>query len=225
MPDTQRQKAAKLVDADVLGLGAASQKTRKTTNPVAQHNMSKFGPASPQPRLTPTAIPFAKGGKAKAGKMQKAAQVAGMLSALTQGAGGPPAGPMGAAPPAAPAGPPMGAPPGMKKGGSKMAMKKGGHAKKKVGSAADAEERGESAAEEAGENESAGMRRGGKCMKCGGRAHGGACKMATGGHMAPRNKQGRAGFAMGGPAKQRRGVMTPAGLPTKPKRGSYDDLI
>lgn len=224
MADTQRSKAAALVDSDVLGLGAASQKTRKTTNPVAQHNMSKFGPASPQPRLTPTSIPFAKGGKAKAGKMQKAAQVAGMLSALTQGAGGPPAGSMGAAPSAAPAGPPMGAPPGMKKGGSKMATKKGGHAKKKRMGDSDAEEAGETPAQEAAEGE--GMKRGGKmCAKCGGRAHGGACKMATGGHMAPRNKVGRQAFAMGGPAKQRRGVMTPAGLPTKPKRGSYDDLI
>src|SRR5690242_7894059 len=156
MADSQRAKAAALVDSDVMTLGRETQRTRKTTNPVAQANMSKYGPANPQPRLTPTSIPFKKGGKVKmamggmppqaqgnaygrmgvmppnaqglanrpalpmqaqgprpfkkggstAGKMKKAAAVAGMLSALAQGA--PSAAPM--------AGPPMGAP-GMRRGG------------------------------------------------------------------------------------------------------------
>ena len=238
MADTQREKARKLVDSDVMTLGRETQRTRTSNNPVTQANMSAG-----------KRVPFAKGGAAK-GKMKKAAQVAGMLQALTQPQAGAPPGGMGGPPPgAAPMGAPMGAPPGppgMKRGGryaagghsdeaedrvlfkkmfkqeeSKEAkMKRGGHAKKKhVGSAADAEERGESAAEEAGENESSeGMKRGGICKKCGGRAHGGACKMATGGHMVPRHMAGRKGFAMGGPGKQRKGVMTPAGLPTKPKR-------
>lgn len=267
MADTQREKAQKLVDADVMGLGATSQRTRKGINPVVQNNMSAQGPASPQPKLTPHERVFAKGGKVAKGK--KAAQVAGMLAALSQAPAGAPAGappsgpPMGAPPMGAPPGPPMAGPPGMKRGGryakggkvhddeaqdkklfGKMfkaeekkegpeKMKRGGHAKSKknFGDAANeqaGEEAGESAGAEAGEG---GMRRGGKynkggkCMKCGGKAHGGACKMATGGHLAPRNKVARQGFAMGGPGKMRKGEMTPAGLPTKPKRGSYDNLI
>lgn len=220
MPDTQRAKAAKLVDSDVLGLGASTQKTRKTTNPVVQNNMSRFGAASPQPRLTPTSIPFAKGGKAKssAGKMQKAAQVAGMLSALTQGAGGPPAGPPMGAP--AMAGPPMGAPPGMKRGGKAYA--KGGKVhgdeaadKKLFGKMFKAAEKKEGPEK---------MAIGGKCAKCG-MKHGGACKMATGGHMAPRNKQGRVGFAMGGVGKVRKNQATPAGKPIAQKRSSTNNLI
>jgi hypothetical protein len=215
MADTQRAKAAKLVDADVLGLGAQTQRTRKTTNPVEQANMSRQGAASPQPGLTPTARVFAKGGST-AGKKKKAMQVAGMLSALTQAPmGGPAPAGMGAAPPAAgPMGGAMGAPGGMKRGGKMYA--KGG----KVHSD-EAEDkvliRREIKSAEKAEKEP-GMKRGGKCMKCGGKAHGGACKMATGGHMVPRHMAGRKGFAMGGPGKMRKGEMTPAGLPTKPKR-------
>lgn len=220
MADTQRAKAAKLVDSDVLGLGASTQKTRKTPGPVAQNNMSRFGAASPQPRLTPKSIPFAKGGKAKSSgaKMKKAAQVAGMLSALAQGPGA--GGPMGAAGAAVPSMPPMGAPPGMKRGGKAYA--KGGKVhgdeaadKKLFGKMFKAAEKKEGPEK---------MAMGGKCAKCG-MKHGGACKMKVGGHMAPRNKQGRVGFAMGGVGKIRKGVADKAGKPIAQKRSSTNNLI
>lgn len=232
MADSQRSKAAALVDGDVLSLGKMTQRTTKTTNPVEQANMSRQGPANPQPRLTPTSRPFKKGGAAKSsakGKMQKAAAVAGMLSALTQPQGGAPAGgpPMGA-PPAGPmAGPPMGAPPGMKHGG----RYKDGGASGKIAdedmSPADTQKlvmgmpanlRGKHVPEDAQGNEMRGMKRGGatkapmngmRMKKAGGGAShvpmkGAANKKpdsGTGGNLVPRNKAGRAGYANGGNVK------------------------
>lgn len=65
-------------------------------------------------------------------------------------------------------------------------------------------------------SEKPGMKKGGKCMKCGGAAHGGSCKMKTG---------GRIGFAMGGVGKQRKNQADKAGKPTKQPRHSYEDSL
>lgn len=207
MADSQRSKAAALVDSDVMTLGRETQRTRKTTNPVTQANMSKYGPASPQPRLTPTSIPFKKGGSAKGAK--KAAAVAGMLSALTQGAQQPPM----AAPPAAPMGAPMGAPPGMKRGGryAKGGKVHGDEAEDKVlfkrmfkqeeSKETKKMARGGRASDDEG-NPMNGMRRGGRLHKAKG---GGVSHVpergegnrkpdsGTGGNLVPRNKMARGG--------------------------------
>lgn len=258
MPNTQSAKARALIDPDVLTLGRTSQRTRKSTNPVVQNNMSAEGPASPQPGLTPKARVFAKGGKARGNPAGKKMAAAALMAALTQPQGAPPGGapggpPMGAAPAGPPAGPPMGAPPGMKKGGHADAaqdkklfgkmfkaeekkegpekMKRGGHAKKKF-KGADAEEAGESAAEESAEGE--GMRRGGKyasggkasggrCAKCGGamgpRHMCGGGKMAKGGSV-PRHMSGRTGYAAGGVGKLRHNQMTKDQKQIIPKKRS-----
>lgn len=208
MSDSQRAKARSLVDADVMTLGRETQRTRKTTNPVAQANMSKYGPANPQPRLTPTSIPFKKGGAAK-GKAQKAAAVAGMLSALTQGPQQPPM----AAPPAAPMSAPMGAPPGMKRGGryAKGGKVHGDEAEDKVlfkrmfkqeeSKETKKMARGGRASDDEG-NPMNGMRRGGRLHKAKG---GGVSHVpergegnrkpdsGTGGNLVPRSKMARGG--------------------------------
>lgn len=182
MKNTQREKAAKMLESEILGLGGAANKTRMGPGPVVQANMGAQG--APQTPGIPqqTARPFRKGGQLPRGKMAR------------MSAGGP----------------------------TMDAGERSGKAEGRGGRPTAADERTENADKYASG--------GATCMKCGGKAHGGSCKMAKGGHVdeaqdkklfkrmfkTEESKETK-GFAMGGPAKIRRGVALPSGEPNKAK--------
>lgn len=180
--NSQRAKAAAMLEPEIMALGQSAQRTRTAPGPVAQNNMSAQGSAQAPGLPTASAMPFRRGGsvpRSKGGRMSAGGPTmdAGERSGKAEGRGGRP-----------------------------------------------------TAADERTENADKYASGGATCMKCGGKAHGGSCKMAKGGHVdeaqdkklfkrmfkTEESKETK-GFAMGGPAKIRRGVALPSGEPNKAK--------
>lgn len=252
--NSQRAKAAAMLEPEIMALGQSAQRTRTAPGPVAQNNMSAQGSAQAPGLPTASAMPFRRGGsvpRSKAGRMSAGGPTmdAGERAGKAEGRGGRPTAADERTENADK----------MKRGGR---YAPGGKVTDSEGNAMVGQDRiqpvsypksgllstrdlselqpkntyTDTAAEQqrgASQYAKGGavckacggkMSSGGKCMKCGGRA------MAKGGHVdeaqdkklfkrmfkTEESKETK-GFAMGGPAKIRRGVALPSGEPNKAK--------